>query len=131
MAPLKTADGAPACPAERDSKSVPEGVSAIGGNVLAPKPIKTADPSFSKEGVEFAHKVMKDQHVKTFEAQSTVRFIVDANGIPHSICVLKEAGHGLDRNAVEAVAQWRFKPATRDDQPVPVRLTTEIIFKLY
>jgi protein TonB len=56
---------------------------------------------------------------------------VDTNGLPHDICVIKEAGHGLDRKAVEAVATYRFRPATRDDKPVSVQLKVAINFRLY
>ncbi|WP_058187604.1 energy transducer TonB [Terracidiphilus gabretensis] len=74
---------------------------------------------------------MKENHVKEFVAESLVGLTVDTNGLPHDICVIKEAGHGLDRKAVEAVATYRFRPATRDDKPVSVQLKVAINFRLY
>jgi Gram-negative bacterial TonB protein C-terminal len=29
------------------------------------------------------------------------------------------------------VRQWRFQPATKDGQPVPVEITAEVSFHLY
>ena len=129
--PLKTADGVAACPAELKFKSLPDGVYRVGGGVLPPKLLKTPEATFSDEGRKFAHQFMKDQHVKQFEAISLVRLTVDSNGMTQDICVMKEAGHGLDRKAVEAVAKYRFDPATRDGKPVPVRLAVEVNFKIY
>jgi TonB family protein len=36
----------------------------------------------------------------------------------------------LDQSAVAAVSQWRFKPATRDGQPIPMRVSIDLEFKL-
>ena len=129
--PLKTADGVAACAVELRSSSVPGGAYRVGGGVLPPKPIETPEAAFSDEARQFGRKFMKDQHVKQFEAMSMIRLTVDVNGMPQEVCVAREAGHGLDRKAAEAVTKYRFQPATLDGNPVPVRLTVEIGFKLY
>jgi TonB family protein len=38
---------------------------------------------------------------------------------------------GLDEKALEAVKQWRFEPAKKDNQPVAVQLSVEVNFHLY
>jgi TonB family protein len=43
----------------------------------------------------------------------------------------KPLGDGLDEKAIETVRTWKFKPATRDGVPVPVRIVVEIAFLLY
>jgi TonB family protein len=43
--------------------------------------------------------------------------IVDENGIPRDVAVTQSAGSVIDRKAVEAVSQYRFKPATLDNKP--------------
>ncbi len=38
--------------------------------------------------------------------------------------------HGLDEEALRAARQWRFVPARRLDEPVPVRVTIDMAFSL-
>jgi len=38
---------------------------------------------------------------------------------------------GLDEKAIEAVRQWKFKPATKDGHPVAVQVNIEVSFRLY
>jgi protein TonB len=45
--------------------------------------------------------------------------------------VLRGIGMGLDEKAVEAVKQYRFKPATEGGEPVPVELNIEVNFKIF
>jgi TonB family protein len=47
-----------------------------------------------------------------------LRMVVDAEGIPQRIAIVRPLGYGLDEQAVEAVARWRFAPAMRQGQPV-------------
>ncbi len=41
-----------------------------------------------------------------------------------------DAEYGLDQAAMKAAWQWKFKPATKDGQPVAVRVTLELTFTL-
>lgn len=116
-----TADGVPSCP-----RSLPAGLYRIGGSVKPPTPTRTPKANLSDEARRYA----KAQQPKKFEATSVVGLTVDTNGMPQDICILREAGHGLDRNALEAVARYRFKPASKDDHPLPVRLAIEVKFKI-
>lgn len=38
--------------------------------------------------------------------------------------------YGLDEQAVKSVKQWRFKPGTKDGEPVDVVVSIEVSFKL-
>jgi hypothetical protein len=129
--PQLTADGVPSCPEEFKSRSLPEGVHRVGDSVLPPIPTNTPEATFTDEARKFARGVMKTQHIKRFEAKSLVGLTVDTNGLPQNMCVLNEMGHGFDRRAFDAVGRYRFKPATLDDKPVPVRLTVEVTFALW
>ncbi|MEP0775354.1 MAG: M56 family metallopeptidase [Acidobacteriota bacterium] len=56
--------------------------------------------------------------------------IIDEQGRPADIKVLRGLPFGLTEAAVEAVRQWRWEPATMEGQPVPVILTVTIRFSL-
>ncbi len=63
-----------------------------------------------------------DLSVQDMEEQPTVssvvlRAIVDENGIPRNVEVAQSAGSIVDRKAIAAVSQYRFKPATIDNKP--------------
>ena len=47
-----------------------------------------------------------------------------------NIRVVKSLERGLDAKAVEALKQWRFRPAERDGKPVSVSATIEFLFRL-
>jgi protein TonB len=78
-----------------------------------------------------ARKMFKKNHLKSFQASSLVRLIVDKDGNPQDICVQRAAGYSLDGQAVKAVRQYRFRPATKPDgAPVPVVIAVEMNFRL-
>jgi len=56
---------------------------------------------------------------------------VDAAGRPQQIRVQRPLGMGLDEKAIEAVKQWKFEPAKKDGQAVPVMINVEVNFRLY
>jgi TonB family protein len=56
---------------------------------------------------------------------------VDLQGAFTDLCVAQAAGEGLDEKALEAVAAWKFEPATLQGEPVAVRLNVEVSFRLY
>jgi TonB family protein len=57
--------------------------------------------------------------------------IVDTDGHPHHIKVVRPVGYGLDEKAVDAVKQWKFQPAMKDGRPVAVQINVEVRFRLY
>ena len=57
-----------------------------------------------------------------------LQLIVDPKGQPSSIIVVKSLGPGFDESAVAAVHKWKFEPATREGEPVPVTLNVEVEF---
>ena len=92
----------------------------VGGAVTAPKAIKMVDPEYSEQ----ARKA-------NLEGTILLSFIVDIDGHPKNIVVTRPLGAGLEQQAITAVRQWRFQPATKDGQPVPVEITAEVSFHLY
>ena len=58
--------------------------------------------------------------------------VVLASGDVGDVTITKslDAEYGLDQQAIDAARQWKFKPATRRGQPVPVEITVEMRFTL-
>ena len=55
---------------------------------------------------------------------------IDREGRAARFRLLRSLGLGLDEKAVEAVRQWKFRPARKDGKRVAVRANLEIIFRL-
>lgn len=84
-----------------------------------PEVIQKVDPVYTKQAL--------DAEVEGFV---TLRLSVRADGLADDITVIRGVGLGLDEKAIECLGKWLFKPATRDGEPVPVRVTVEIKFRL-
>jgi protein TonB len=96
------------------------GLRRIGGGVSAPIVLFAPVPEFSEE----ARKAKVSGNVLVY-------LQVDELGRPMHIRVLRGIGMGLDEKAIEAVRQYRFKPALEDGKPVPVELQVEVNFNIY
>lgn len=60
-----------------------------------------------------------------------VAFIVDTDGMPQNVTVVKSLESSMDENVVSAVSQLRFKPALKDGKtPVPAEVILPIRFRL-
>ena len=60
-----------------------------------------------------------------------VSLVVDKDGIPQDVIVVHGLGMGLDEKAVEAVKQYRFKPATLYGLPVATKIYADVNFQLF
>lgn len=96
------------------------GAYRVGGGVSAPKALYAPDPEYSEE----ARKAK-------YQGTVVLWLVVDASGKPQQIRVQRALGMGLDEKAIEAVKQWKFDPARKDGQPVPVMINVEVNFRLY
>lgn len=56
--------------------------------------------------------------------------VVTADGQVKSVLILKGEPFLLNKQAIEAVQKWRFKPAEKDGKPVSVRVPVEITFQI-
>ena len=92
----------------------------IGGGVSAPVLIYSVEPEFSEE----ARKAKVAGNV-------LVNLWVDQSGKPSHVRVLRGVGMGLDEKAMEAVRQYRFKPAMENGKPVLVELNVEVNFQIF
>jgi protein TonB len=95
------------------------GVMHIGGGVSRSVVLYQVEPEFSEE----ARKAK-------FSGNVEVYIWVDTDGRPSHIRVVRGVGMGLDEKAVEAVRQYRFKPAMKDGKPVQVDLYIDVNFQI-
>lgn len=90
-----------------------------GGDVKPPKLLHYVEPSFSPNSKEAF-------------VEGTVRIstVVSSEGVTKDFRVISGLNAEEDRNAIEALKQWKFQPGTRNGQPVNVRVTVEVEFHL-
>lgn len=88
-------------------------------NISAPLAVRKVDPKYPTSLV-----------TARVEGEVVLYAIIRADGSVDSIQVLKSLDPELDRNAIEALARWRFSPATRDGSPVDVESVVHIPFRI-
>jgi TonB family protein len=84
-----------------------------------PRVLKEVRPAYSPEAMKAG-----------VEGAVHLQAIVNQDGSPSDIKVIKTLEPSLDRAAVDALLQWRFTPATLDGTPVRVHIHVEINFRL-
>jgi protein TonB len=92
----------------------------IGGSIRPPTVLFSVDPEFSEE----ARKAK-------FSGNVQVYLWVDEQGNPSHVKVIRGVGMGLDEKAVEAVRQYKFKPAMQNGKPVKVDLYIDVNFQIF
>jgi TonB family protein len=95
----------------------PSPVYTVGGDVTTPIVIKRVEPQYSEQ----ARKARWGGTV-------LISMVIDEQGVPRNLKVIKPLGLGLDEKAIEAASQWRFRPATKDGAPVSVAAQIELTF---
>lgn len=88
--------------------------------IKPPKPVNTPDPNYSEVA----------KHLQ-FEGTMVLSAIIDVTGKVRQVRIVRPVGYGLDEKGIEAVQNWKFKPATHDGKPVAVEMGLEISFNLY
>jgi TonB family protein len=96
------------------------GVYKVGGGITAPRPIAAPEPVYTDEARR-----------ANIQGTCVLSLVVDAEGHPREIRVVRGLGYGLDAKAIETVKQWRFEPAKKGVTPVNVQVSVEIVFRLY
>jgi TonB family protein len=105
--------------AERPGQKEPTGAHPSGGGSV-PSCIYCPSPRYS----DAARKVK-------FMGTVILDVTVTEDGRASDIRVLKGVPFGLNQQAIRAVNEWTFKPASSDDRPVAVRVPIETTFRLY
>jgi len=92
----------------------------VGKGISPPRVTLHKDPEFN----DLARRMK-------YQGTAVLGLTVDQDGIPTKVHVLNPLGCGLDAQAVRAVEGWRFKPAEKDGQPLPIEIAVEVSFHLY
>jgi len=91
-----------------------------GGPISAPRLIKEVRPRYTAEALR-----------NKIQGTVVLELIVTHDGLPSEIRVVRSLDpHGLDEQAVAAVAQWRFEPGRRAGTPVDVLVTIMLDFSI-
>ena len=107
----------PATPLQETA--VPAGVYRVGQGITPPRAIDAPDPKYTNAA-------SRDK------VQGTVVLwvIVGADGSVQNAGVDRSLRPDLDESALKTVRSWRFHPATKDGQPVPVMIHVEVNFRV-
>jgi TonB family protein len=83
-----------------------------------PKVVSRVEPTYTAEA---------KQHL--ISGICIVQATIDANGVVEAVEVIKSLPYGLDKAAIDAVRQWRFKPATKDGKPIRADYNIVLTFR--
>jgi TonB family protein len=100
------------------SEVIPPRVFKGGDGISAPKPIFSPDPEYSEEALR-----------AKYQGTVVLGMVVEIDGRPYGIKVLRSLKYGLDEKAIEAVKKWRFQPAMKDKTPVAVYVSVQVDFR--
>jgi TonB family protein len=97
------------------------GAYQIGNGVTSPDILHKTAPQYTAEAMR-----------AKIQGTAMLTGIVGVDGTLQDIRISRslDATFGLDQEAIKCVRQWRFRPGTRQGQPVPVYVTIEVAFNL-
>ncbi len=99
------------------------GLYQVGGRISAPEVVHSVEAEFSDEARRAKYQGVC---LSISLASST------PSENPQDVRVARALGMGLDEKAIEAIRQYKFKPAMKDGRTaVPVPITIEVDFRLY
>lgn len=94
----------------------------VGPGVAPPQAIFTPDPDYPLSVRKGKHKI---------QGICVLGLTVDEHGSVRDVHVTRSLDKRLDQTAIDALKQWKFKPATKDGKPVAVRTSASVEFRLY
>jgi len=94
-------------------------VSASAPGVIPPRPIYRVEPSYT-DGAR----------ATKLQGSVLLGILINDQGRPEDIKVIRSLDPGLDQQAMEAVQQWQFTPGMKDGLPIAVTAVVEVNFRL-
>ena len=90
------------------------------GGVTAPRCVYCPQPAYTNEA-----------RAAKLNGTVVLKVVVTADGRTENVQVMNGPGSGLERQAIEAVKNWRFRPADGPDgTPVTCQIEVEVTFKI-
>jgi TonB family protein len=99
----------------RSSSSAPHVTST---DLSGPSPVKKTDPRYPP--------TLINEHV---EGEVVLYAVIRADGSVDSVELVRGLDEQLDANAMEALSQWKFRPASRQGAPVDLEAIVHIPFR--
>lgn len=129
---VETSEPAPVLPAQEPPPTPPVSPSEFTAPpppVPPPAPSRKADPAVLRKVDPVYTEAARRAGI---EGVVSLRVRVTPAGIPENIEILQGLEPGLDQRAVEALAQWRFSPATAErGETVPWSGVVQLHFRLF
>jgi TonB family protein len=100
----------------RASTSNPIGVAS--GEIAEPSPLRKVDPKYPP--------TLAAEHV---EGEVILYAVIRRDGSVDSIQLVRSVDEQLDANAMRALAQWKFRPAERNGEPLELETIVHIPFR--
>jgi TonB family protein len=91
-----------------------------GGTIKPPVPVNHVEPQYPSK----ARLLLR-------EGTCVLSMIVDRDGMPQNLSLVKCSDSVFEQNAMEAAGKYRFRPArNQKDDPVAVQIRVEVVFRL-
>jgi TonB family protein len=101
-----------------EMRTAPTGPASTSSDEVAePAPLRKVDPKYPPTAVA--------EHI---EGEVILYAVIRRDGSVDSIQVVKGIDQQLDTNAMRALAQWKFRPAERNGEPVDLEAIVHIPF---
>lgn len=110
----------------------------VGQMTATPGSANELAKQFAKLHPDFSHPVPLETPAAEWPAEQRgkegvclVSLVIDANGQPQAMRIVRGTNEQFNEKALEAVAKYRFRPAKNGKDPVPVRMSIVVNFRLH
>jgi TonB family protein len=100
------------------SAATPVAPARISTGVTAPKLIHVVNVPAVNEDLTW--------RIGFTEKTAVVSMLVDQNGVPSDLKIVRSVGAEMDKNVLAAVQEYRFQPGSLNHQPVAVPVNLEV-----
>jgi TonB family protein len=91
----------------------------VGNGVSSPDVTERVTPKYPPEA-----------KLKGVSGTVVLEVIVQKDGTPKVIRIVRSPGSGLDEMATQALEKWKFNPGIKDGMPVAIKMNVEVNFNL-